>query len=74
MLEVKETEDEELSSEMKESNDSCPWVQRRKMSSIYRAHSRGWRVWLERKVFSRWPMKRLAYEGAMRVPMAVPFV
>ena len=54
-------------------NVSSPWVQIAKMSSIYRHQTNGFNVegWAK-KDLSNWSMKRLAYDGAIRVPMAVP--
>ena len=54
--------------------DVGPWVHSMKMSSMKRIQVRGRRLCGEWRsiCFSREAMKMLAYEGAMRVPMAVP--
>lgn len=56
MEEVKETEKEELREEIKEVRESRPWGQRRKISSIYRAHRRGLRTCEFKNVVSKWPI------------------
>ena len=66
----------ELMYERKLVRDVGPWVHSIKMSSMKRSQVRGRRLcggW--RSIcFSREAMKMLAYEGAMRVPMAVPWI
>ena len=57
-------------------NSSCeiPCVQMANTSSMYRHQTSGCNGWDKSCVCSKWPMNKLAYEGAIRVPMAVPFV
>src|SRR5436190_17175243 len=55
-------------------NDSTPCCQIKKMSSMNLNHFRGLSFCFERNLDSNNPMKRLAYDGAMRVPIAVPFI
>ena len=71
-LEVKLTEKEELRVERNFSKASWPWVHRMKISSMNRHQKSGFRVSFVRKFSSRWPINRLAYAGAMRVPILVP--
>ena len=58
------------------SRNSCsagsPWVHMVNMSSVYLHHTRGCLSWFERKFCSSLPMNRLANDGAICVPMAVP--
>lgn len=74
MFQVKERGENLSRSEMKLFNESGSCGHRIKMSSINRSHNRGLRLWVWRNSISSFPMKRLAYDGAIRVPMAVPLV
>lgn len=55
-------------------NDSSPWVHIRNISSMNLFHVRGVRLLGvdDRSDFSNEPMKILAYDGAIFVPIAVP--
>ena len=56
---------------MKSASLSCPCVQIKNISSIKRHHTRGLYGAFSRAVASRDPINRLAYGGAILVPMAV---
>ena len=53
--------------------DGSPWSHMTKMSSIYLNHTWGILSWVCRNSRSSFPMNRLAYDGAIRVPMALPW-
>lgn len=61
-----------LRSSRKVSRDSLPCCHIIKMSSMNLRHKRGWYFCLAKNSVSVSPMVRLAYEGAILVPMAVP--
>ena len=61
-----------LSLSMKFRNNDLPWVQMAKTSSINLHHSQGLMFWVSRNSCSSLPMDKLAKDGAIRVPMAVP--
>ena len=66
----------ELRCLVKVRNDSSPCTHTRKISSMNLFHSRGVRLFGadDNIDFSSEPMKILAYEGAIFVPIAVPCV
>ncbi|GFS23257.1 hypothetical protein ElyMa_005128900 [Elysia marginata] len=57
---------------MKDSSLARPWIQMRKISSMYLSQIKGLSGKVQSNPASMAPMKMLAYVGAMHVPMAVP--
>ena len=63
-----------LANVMKLSSSCCPCVQMRKISSMYLSQMRD--LWVDdnRRFSSRQPIKGQTPEGAIRVPIAVPWI
>ena len=59
---------------MKSCKDGSLWAHMAKISSINLHHIRGILSWVSRNSRSSFPINNYAYDGAIQIPMAVPWI